>query len=219
MVILKQSILLLLFCLLITAAFALPRMAYVGVSLAVPGGGEMLLGHETRAGTLMAIDVLAVYALIATNREIDAQQHKYQNYANIYADVPLNMPAHHYQAIQDYLSSDEYNDLITMMGRNYYLISNYNPEEFEQYISANIYTGDEEWAWDSDAHWQAYKKMRKRVQKTKMNHSLSLGIVLLNRVASAIDSAILSGRPQNTPFMYFSPAGDSGLMMNLGRNF
>lgn len=179
----------------------------------------MLLGRETRAGTLMTVDMLAIYAFFATNKEIDHQQDKYMNYAHEIAGVPFNMPGNHYQAIQDYISSDYYNDVITMMGRNYYLISNYDPDGYAQYISENIYTGDEQWNWQSDANWNTYKKMRKRVQKTKMSHSLSLGIMLLNRVTSAIDSAILSGRSEREVFMYFTKAGDPGIMLNLSHNF
>lgn len=219
MAILKHILLILLLSLLCSAAFALPRMAYVGASLAIPGSGEMLLGRETRAGTLMAVDLLAIYAFIATNREIDRQEDKYVNYAHEFAGVPLDMPSYHYQAVQDYISSDYYNSIITMMGRNYYLISNYDPEAYEQYVTANIYSGDEQWNWQSDANWNSYKKMRKRVQKTKMSHSFSLGIMLLNRVASAIDSAILSGRSDREVFVYFSKTGDTGLMLNLCHEF
>lgn len=218
MAVLRTIILLILFSLLCTAALALPRMAYVGASLAVPGGGEMLLGRETRGGTLMAVDMLAIYAFIATNREIDHQQEKYKNYAHEFAGVPIDMPNNHYQAVQDYISSDYYNNIITMMGRNYYLISNYDPEAYEQYLAANIYTGEEQWRWDSDDNWNTYKKMRKRVQKTKMNHSLSLGIMLLNRVASAIDSAILSRR-EGKVIIYFTNSGNTGVMLNLAHNF
>jgi len=61
--------------------------------------------------------------------------------------------------------------------------------------------------------------MRARHQRTKMSHNLALGIMLLNRAVSAIDSTILSGKMNKHGTVYFSPSGNEGLMLNYQLDF
>jgi len=197
--------------------FGLPRIAYSAASLALPGSGELLLGERTRGGILLGADLLSIYAFSKTGTEINRQRDTYKQYALLYAGVPLNMPQNHYQAIQNYPSSDYYNDIQEMMARNYYLIYNYDPAAYEDYLSRNTYQGNEAWNWQTDAAWQEYKNQRVRHQRTKMSHNLALGIMLFNRVFSSIDSALLSGKKHGT--VYLSPMGQEGAMLNYRIDF
>ena len=181
-------------------------------SLILPGTGELLLGHNTRGATLMSVDLINIYAFIATDREIEMQKKNYMKFAELYAGVPYGMPDEHYQAVQNYPNSDYYNDIQEMMARNYYLIYNYDPESFAEYISANTYQGNEEWSWQSEEKWEEYKHLRKRHQKTKMNNQLALGLMLLNRGISIIDSSILSKKKHGE--FYLAPLPANGAMLN-----
>ncbi|GAB1468019.1 hypothetical protein MASR2M64_07210 [Candidatus Cloacimonadota bacterium] len=185
----------------------------------MPGSGELLMGQTTRGATLLGIDLLSLYAFFATQKEIDLQRSSYMKYAEVNAGVPYNMPRNHYQDIQDFPSSDYYNTLQETVLRNYYLIYNYDPAAFALNMQEYIYTGDETWNWQSEAHWKEYQKMRARHQRTKMSHNLALSIMLLNRAVSAIDSAILSGKLNERGTLYFSPSGKEGLMLNYQLGF
>jgi len=191
---------------------ALPRIAYPAASVLLPGSGELLMGEYTRGGTLLAIDMLSIYAFVSTDKEIERQRDSYMSFASAYAGVPYGMPRNHYQAVQDFVSSDYYNDIQEMMARNYYLIYNYVPEAYLDYIERNTYTGDEAWNWGNEASWQEYKNMRLRHQRTKMSHNFALGIMLLNRAVSAIDSALLSRKLNGA--VYVTPSGLEGAMLN-----
>lgn len=191
---------------------ALPKFVYPVSSLILPGTGELLLGHNTRGATLMGVDLINIYAFIATGREIEMQKKNYMKFAELYAGVPYGMPDEHYQAVQNYPNSDYYNDIQEMMARNYYLIYNYDPESFAEYISANTYQGNEEWSWQSEEKWEEYKHLRKRHQKTKMNNQLALGLMLLNRGISIIDSSILSKKKHGE--LYLAPLPANGAMLN-----
>jgi len=191
---------------------ALPKFVYPVSSLILPGTGELLLGHNTRGATLMGVDLINIYAFIATDREIEMQKKNYMKFAELYAGVPYGMPDEHYQAVQNYPNSDYYNDIQEMMARNYYLIYNYDPESFAEYISANTYQGNEEWNWQSEEKWEEYKHLRKRHQKTKMNNQLALGLMLLNRGISIIDSSILSKKKHGE--FYLVPLPANGAMLN-----
>jgi len=212
----RVALLALLLCSL-SVLMGIPRVAYSAASLALPGSGELLLGQNTRGSTLLGIDLVTIYAFFATGKEIDRQRDNYMRYANLYAGVPLGMPQNHYQAIQDYPSSDYYNDIQTMMARNYYLIYTYDPAAYEDYLARNTYKGNEAWEWTSDAAWQEYQNQRTRHQRTKMSHSLALGIMLFNRAFSALDSAILSGKKHGT--VYLTPLGEQGAMLNYTIDF
>ncbi|WP_044278993.1 hypothetical protein [Candidatus Cloacimonas acidaminovorans] len=191
---------------------ALPKFVYPVSSLILPGTGELLLGHNTRGATLMGVDLINIYAFIATGREIEMQKKNFMKFAELYAGVPYGMPDEHYQAVQNYPNSDYYNDIQEMMARNYYLIYNYDPESFAEYISANTYQGNEEWSWQSEEKWEEYKNLRKRHQKTKMNNQLALGLMLLNRGISIIDSSILSKKKHGE--FYLAPLPANGAMLN-----
>ena len=178
-----------------------------------------MLGHSTRGGTLMALDILTIFAFVSTDRAINLQTEQYMNYADRYAGASYGRSDALYQNMQDFISSDYYNDLIEMIARNYYLIANYSPEDYEDYIQANSFTEAEAWAWDSEAHWDEYKDMRKSNQRKKMSHNLALGVLLLNRAVSVIDTALLSRSPNPKGQAYFSPSGNDGLMFNYSYNF
>ncbi len=195
----------------------IPRITYSAASLLLPGTGELILGNNTRGAFLLTTDLLSIYAYASTGTQIDQQRENYMTYAFQYAGVPVGMPQNHYQAIQDYPSSSYYNDIQEMMARNYFLIYNYDPAGFEDYLNRNTYQGEEQWDWVSDTAWQEYKNQRIRNQRTKMSHNLALGIMLFNRAFSAIDSAILSGKKHGT--VYLSPLGTEGAMLNYRLDF
>ncbi len=167
----------------------------------------------------MGIDLISIYAFFATQREIDLQRTNYMHFAEVYAGVPYGKPRNHYQDIQEFPSSDYYNEIQEMILRNYYLISEYNPEAYNQAMNELIYSGEDTWNWQSDKKWQEYKDMRTRHQRTKMSHNLALGVMLLNRTVSAIDSALLSGKINKYGTLYFSPSQTDGLMVNYQIDF
>ncbi|HNV92480.1 MAG TPA: hypothetical protein P5518_01615 [Candidatus Cloacimonas sp.] len=196
---------------------ALPKIVYPVSSLILPGSGELLLGHNTRGATLLGADLVNLYAFYATDKEIDLQKENYMKFAELYAGVPYGMPKQHYQAVQNYPSSSYYNNIQDMMARNYYLIYNYDPQSYTDYIAANTYQGDEEWNWQSEDKWNQYKAIRKRHQKAKMNNQLCLGLLLLNRCLSVIDSSILSKKEMGN--VYLSPLSNEGAMLHYQIDF
>ncbi len=198
---------------------ALPKIAYLGMSAALPGSGEIALGKSTRGGIMLTTDLLALTAWLATGREITNLGNSALSYAQIYAGSPEGMPESYYQGLQNYLSSDEYNQLQILEARNYYLIYNYDPAGYEAYLAANTYPDDEAWSWQSAEHQEHYRSLRFRAQTTKMYRSLSLGVMLLNRAISLIDVALISRDPDAPTALYFTPLREGGLMLNYRLEF
>jgi hypothetical protein len=57
--------------------------------------------------------------------------------------------------------------------------------------------------------------MRRKHQRTKINHNLALGVMLLNRAISVVDTALLSRNMQ----VYASTNGVDSLLLNYSVRF
>lgn len=199
---------------LMTSLFAQPKAAFIGMSAFLPGTGEIALGSTSRGMALLTLDVVAITSYFNTDKELKLQQDNYKQYAFHYAGVPLAMPNKHYQVVQEYMSSTDFNKFQEMMARNYFVIYHNNNEAFMDYMAANTYSGDESWEWVSEMHWKNYKSMRRKHQKTKINQNLAIGAMLLNRAFSVIDTAVLARKHQDKHSVYVTPTQDAGLMLN-----
>ncbi|MDP3115432.1 MAG: hypothetical protein Q8M98_11790 [Candidatus Cloacimonadaceae bacterium] len=215
----KARFLCILIMILAVKISALPRVAYIGMSAALPGSGELALGKSARGMTLLTFDLISLSAFLGTQTQVDDLTKSFKQYALTHAGVPINTDERYYQHIQQYISSKEFNRFQMLMARNYFLIYQYNPDGYSEYIAANTYGEDESWNWDSDEQFRKYRKLRTNRQKAKMYNNLSLGILLLNRAVSVIDTAILSANPNKASNVYFSPHGEDGIMINCKIDF
>lgn len=191
----------------------------MGMSAALPGSGEIALGKSTRGGIMLGTDLLAITAWIATGREIGNLTDSYKLYAKVYAGIPDGMNDAYYQTIQQHISSDAYNQDQIMNARNFYLISNYNPEGYAIYIAENTYPEEEAWFWQSSEHQANYRALRYQTQTVKMYRNLSLGAMLLNRAISFVDVALITRNPDKPTALYVTPLESGGLMLNYRLEF
>nr|MDK2850535.1 hypothetical protein [Candidatus Cloacimonadota bacterium] len=186
------------------------KLAYMGLSVLVPGSGELAIGRTNRGLALLSVEILAEYGFFKTDSDMDLQEDSYKRYANIYAGVPIGMPNNHYQVVQNYISSEEYNEFQDMQARNYFYIYQNDEQAYLDYLAANTYTGNESWEWQSEMHFREYREMRRKYQKIKINHNLSLGIMLLNRAISLVDMALITRDMK----VYAAPMGLDGMTIN-----
>lgn len=199
---------------------AQPRIAYVGMSTVLPGSAELVLGKTTRGGVMIAADLIAILAWTGYGNDVKDFTNGYKLYASQYAGVPVNNNDRYYQHIQQYYGSSDFNAFQEMMARNYYLIYNYDPESFAEYLANNLYTDDEGWQWQSPEHQQQFKSIRRKRQKAKMYQNLALGALILNRAVSAVDALFLSGKSEHTQLpVFFSVSPDRALLINYSLEF
>jgi len=191
------------------------KLPYFGMNLVLPGSGELALGKTNKGVALVASDIIAISAYMKTAHDMDLQKGAYKSYAQHYAGVDPTMPLNHYQVVQDYYSSDEFNDFQDMMARNYFVIYHNDVQAYLEYMAANTYTGNESWEWQSQMHWENYQDMRRKHQKTKINHTLALGIMLLNRAIALVDIAIT----KTDGTVSLRPSGNDGVMLGYELNF
>lgn len=206
----------------LSSGFALPKIACAGLSAILPGSGEIALGKYNRATIMISTDLIAWTAFLDTKRDISNLRDTYKIYAQLKAGASLAGDDNYFQNLQNYLSSTEFNEYHEMMARNYYMI--YMPDgiidqaSYDAYIAENTYADSLAWAWKNTADQKKYRSIRSDYQAARLNHNLSLGILILNRAISLIDVAFIKpeGRPQA---LYFSPAEDAGLMLNYRLDF
>jgi len=216
----RSLILALLIFTLAMPLMALPKIAYMGMSAAVPGSSELVLGKPTRGGIMIATDLLTLLVWSGYRHDVKDFTKAYKLYAQSYAGVPLNDNDRYYQHIQQYISSDDFNSFQEMKARNYFLIYNYDPDGYAAYMADNLYTDDEGWDWQSPEHQQEFRSLRRQRQKAKMYQNLALGALLLNRAVSVVDALFLSkNKPRPGLPVYLSVSPESALLINYRLEF
>ena len=183
----------------VTTASKLPgksRWKAAGLSLLLPGLGEVYAGAGTRAKLLLIGEGMA-WASFAGFRVYGAwRATDFRVFAAEHADVTLiGQKDTFFRDIGAYSGSDAYN--------------------FEQQLSqgadAPTYTGSNSWAWDSDASRKGYLTLRRSSRRAQARSVYVVGFALINRLISAIDASKVVGRvtgePSSSFNLYLPPDG------------
>lgn len=195
-------------------------IVYSAMALLAPGSSQIALGKDVRGAVVLGADLLTITAYLNTKGQINSTKDSYKKYAVVYAGVSGSHDEHYYQRLQDYFSSDDFNTYQEMQARNYFLIYNYDPLAFEEYMAQNTYSGDESWMWQSSSAWKKYKQHRRDHQKAKMNGNLFLGVLLLNRAFSVIDTAFIrKNLSEKTGSITLFPTSDNGFEVQYSIRF
>lgn len=159
-------------------------------SALVPGLGEMYAQNYSKGAIFLAAETAIIFSYLRLQNERDWTINSYKQYALSVAGVPTDMDDSYYQLIQNYMSSEEYNDNIIRDARNYFLIYNTDPQGYEEYLEANLIPPENSWHWDSDDEWIKYIDLRVRKQDYEIYANFAIAAVILNRIVSIIDSAV-----------------------------
>lgn len=210
----KKTLSLLILLVSVLTANAKERILPIGMSLILPGSGELYLGKVNRGAALITADVISIAAYFNAESNMQSLNKSYKQFAKIHAGADTDFGDRYYQRLQEYYSSYDFNTIQELLARNYYLVYNYDPDAYELYLAANTYNTDEAWQWDSRTNWKQYKNLRKRHQQTKMDKNLFFGVLILNRVVSALDVTFLTRRNIEHK-VSVSPTEHNGVMLNL----
>jgi len=159
-------------------------------SALVPGLGEMYTQNYSKGAIFLATETAIIFSYIRMQSELDWAKRSYKQYAFSVADVPTNMDDEYYQLIQNYMSSEEYNDNIIRDARNYFLIYNTDPEGYEAYLEANLISEEDSWHWANNDEWISYRSLRLKKQDYEIYTNFAFAAAILNRIISIIDSAV-----------------------------
>lgn len=152
-----------------------PKGAFVR-SLVVPGWGHYYVSHDQ--WTRGQIHLGAEVALIATYFGLSARgnnlENQYQTLASLKAGVEIAERSRAFQlALGDFDSLEEYNDY-QLRSRNWNQVFEEEPEN--------------QWNWDEDSDRSQYKSLRSDVDRVCNQLPAVLGLMVVNRVISAVSA-------------------------------
>jgi len=159
-------------------------------SALVPGLGEMYTQNYSKGAIFLAAETAVIFSYLRLQNERDWAINSYKQYALNVAGVPTDRDDSYYQLIQNYMSSEEYNDEIIRDARNYFLIYNTDPEGYEEYLEENLIPEENSWHWNSNNEWINYRDLRLKKQDYEIYANFALAAAILNRIVSVIDSAV-----------------------------
>ena len=65
-----------------------------------------------------------------------------------------------------------------------------DPQSYEEYLEKYLIPEDMEWDWENNKNWYKYKDLRHVKQDYEIYSNFTLAAAILNRIVSAIDSAL-----------------------------
>lgn len=200
-------------CGLLTGGAASRKVAIVA-SAAVPGSGQIILGARGRGEAMLWVDagMLAFYGgsvWARTERERDAVLMAHRD-----AGVRTSASNQAYwRALERYDNSDQYNEDVRREARSRYPD---DPQRQHDYFLANGVFGDRVWDWSSDSARVNYYQLRKQARRAGLQAQFATGGLLLNRVVSVIDCALLASRNRQSRLRIHTPDDRLGLGLTLG---
>ena len=159
-------------------------------SLIAPGMGEMYTQNYSKGAMFLAAETAIIFSYFRMQSERDWAINSYKQYAFSIVGVPKDMDDTYYQLIQNYISSEEYNDDIIRDARNYFLIYLTDPEGYEAYLEAYLIPEENSWHWGNNEQWSEYIKLRLKKQDYEIYSNFAFAAAILNRIISVIDSAV-----------------------------
>ncbi len=165
------------------------------MSAAVPGLGELYTKQYSKAGIFFCTEMLIIYSYLRFDAQTQWAINSYEQFAYSKAGVPLNSSSNYYQLIQNFSSSDQYNESVYLFARNIYLSANspyYDPETYEEYLANHLIPLDQEWDWQNNANWMEYRDQRGEKQDLEIYSKFTIAAALINRIVSVLDTFISS---------------------------
>lgn len=160
------------------------------LSLVLPGAGEYYSGSKVQARAFLGAEA-AIWSFAGYSKfQGEMWRRDYRNYAALKAGAnSLIGDDLYYQSIYEYPTSAIYNEEIWAEAR---LMYPDDPQAQEAYVSGKLYTGQDDWAWQTAADWYQYRGLRVKSQEALHRISYSYAAALLNRLLSSVNAVRLA---------------------------
>jgi hypothetical protein len=187
-----------------------PRGSFLR-SLAVPGWGHYYNDSEnwTRGKVHLGADIILIGSYFGLNARASNLEGQYQTFAQLNAGVNISAKSRSFQlAIGEYNSLDEYNDF-QLRSRNW-----------DQILPD---TQENSWQWESSDDRERYTDLRETSDRARNQLPAIAGLMVVNRVLSAISSyrraRDMATGPELTLLPTFTKNSHSGIVANLSFRF
>lgn len=164
-------------------------------SLLVPGSGELLRGYKLKGEAFLWADGAALTGAVGFGWDAASKGSAARGMAVMNAGANSGNRSRTYlAALEEYLSSDDYNLEVAIDARRLY------PNDFQEqqaYIAEHSFAGDDAWLWVSDSLRSEYVDQRARARKSEQACQAFIGIMVLARLASAFDVVFFSPQKES----------------------
>lgn len=161
-------------------------------SLALPGTGELMRGYKVKGELLLWLDGLSIAGV--TGFSVDALQRNNAACGMAVMDAganPVNRSHSYLSAMENYLSSNDYNIDLAIEARDLY------PDDLlrqKEYVDARKIAEEDEWLWRSDSLRIEYFKQRTAVRRSQQTAQILAGVMVVTRLVSVFDVSFFSPR-------------------------
>jgi hypothetical protein len=156
------------------------------LSLLLPGLGQRYLGQERRSHIYLGAEAGVWIAVASFWLQGSMREDRYREYSDIVAGAaPDVSDDDYYRDLALYGSSDVFAMVIRWEARALF------PDDLEgqrRYYQQNIYPENKSWFWPDKASFDEYKRLRRRSKRAYRKAVNVIGLALLNRLVSAIDT-------------------------------
>jgi len=166
----------------------------VTMSAIFPGSGQMYLGQNTKAGVMMAADIISLFSLYRFTRESNSLSDNFQVFAYANAGLDRGRSNEIYNLAHRWRSSEEYNKAMELWARNRFLLILNEPELYELAMYVNSIKPEDSWDWEKESHFLEYRRIRNDRQRYDIYRNFAVGALIVNRLISTIDAAIFANR-------------------------
>lgn len=187
-----------------------PRGSFLR-SLAIPGWGHYYNDSDnwTRGKVHLGADIIMIGSYFGLDARAANLEGQYHTFAQLNAGVSISDRNRRFQlAISQYNSLEEYNDF-QLRSRNW-----------DQLLSD---TKENRWQWESDEDRERYSDLRSTSDRARNQLPAIAGLMVVNRVLSAISAyrraRDMTGGPELTLLPAVTDRSYSGIIANLSFRF
>ena len=162
------------------------------MSFAVPGTGELYAKNTASGMASIASETLLWLGYFGFLQQAKWAENDYKKYALAYSDTHVTEADDlYYTLLQDYFSSEEYNNYVYLYARNalygfYNFEEPWTQEDYNQFLEEYLYVGDQEWDWGSTDVWYRYGELRREKNKYNIISKFTIAGMLVNRLVSMV---------------------------------
>ena len=162
------------------------------MSFAVPGTGELYAKNTASGMASIASETLLWLGYFGFLQQAKWAENDYKKYADSKSGTQItNADDLYYTLLQDYFSSEEYNNYVYLYARNalygfYNFEEPWTQEDYNQFLEEYLYVGDEAWDWGSTDVWYRYGELRREKNKYNIISKFTIAGMLVNRLVSMV---------------------------------
>ena len=157
-------------------------------SMVMPGWGEVIQGEKNKARVFFIIEGSIWLSYFGFNYLGDKFDYSARAFAIDHADAnAVRRDNEYFDAIEDYLSSEDYNLEVERTASYYYPD---DPQRQQEYIEEHGYFNEDTWEWDTLSSRIYYWERRKIARDNYRRASFMPGFAIINRIISVIDVVV-----------------------------